>query len=202
MTKRLLPTFLTTASALLAPSLMFGQAAEMGISFGRTLIRNEVLEAGEDFNLKFDDGTRFGLRLTLNTGRFTGHEVGYAYSRTKVVDSFTSGTTTQSEPLSVTTHQGTYGYLLYATPEGFPVRPFLVGGAHFSTYVPPGANVTWGQGVTKYGLNYGGGVKVTVTSMWGLRVDLREYRNPKPFSSGGQGWLRQIEVSAGASLVF
>jgi hypothetical protein len=44
-------------------------------------------------------------------------------------------------------HQGFYNYLVYATKEGFRVRPFATGGGHFSNFVPPGVSVTQGGGV-------------------------------------------------------
>ena len=88
-------------------------------------------------------------------------------------------------------------------PEGSPVRPFIAGGGQFSTFVPPGASVTYGTGTTKYGGNFGAGVKVKLTSMFLLRIDLRDYVTTKPFDLiGKSGALHQIEASAGLGLFF
>jgi opacity protein-like surface antigen len=101
-------------------------------------------------------------------------------------------------------HQGGYNILAYALPEGSPVRPFVTGGAHFNNYVPPGASVSSGGGSTKFGINYGGGVKVRVSPMFLIRADVRQYNTPKPdfFIDEPSGWLRQTEVSAGFSFTF
>ena len=100
-------------------------------------------------------------------------------------------------------HQGFYDFLVYATPEGFRIRPFAAGGAQFSTFVPPGASVTYGTGTTKYGGNFGGGVKVKVSSLFAIRLDFRDYVTTKPFDLAGKsGALHQIEVSAGLGLYF
>ena len=42
-----------------------------------------------------------------------------------------------------------------------------------------------------------------VTSLFGVRLDVRQYTTPKPFGlSLAQGWLRQTEVSAGFGVMF
>src|SRR5947209_13622212 len=40
---------------------------------------------------------------------------------------------------------------------------------------------TSGGGSTKFGYNYGAGVKVRVLEIFGVRVDYRQYATPKPF---------------------
>ena len=37
----------------------------------------------------------------------------------------------------------------------------------------------------KFGVNYGGGVKVRVTDKWLMRLDFRQYTSPKPDSVSG-----------------
>jgi hypothetical protein len=133
----------------------------------------------------------------LNTKRFIGHEFGYGYSRSKLA------LVGSSDNVSMPIHQGFYDFLLYATPEGAPIRPFVAGGAQFSTFVPPGASATYGTGTTKYGGNFGAGVKVKVSSMFAVRLDARDYVTTKPFDLAGKsGALHQIEVSAGLALYF
>jgi hypothetical protein len=103
-------------------------------------------------------------------------------------------------------HQGGYNFLLYATKEGTRVRPFATGGVMFANYVPPGSSATSGGGENKFGVNYGGGVKVRLTSLFGVRLDVRQYTTPKPFGSSfpflREGWLRQTEISAGFGVLF
>ena len=99
-------------------------------------------------------------------------------------------------------HQGFYNFLLYATKEGSRVRPFGTGGVHFSNFVPPGSSAGQGGGNTKFGVNYGAGIKVRLTSMFGLRFDFRQYATGKPFGlPQANGWLRQNEISASFGLM-
>ena len=177
------------------------QVGEVSLSFGDSFFKDSIL--GSSANLsgitqyKMKGGFRIGARLTLNTKKFVGHEFGYAYSRSKI------GFVGFSDTISTPIHQGFYDFLLYATPEGKTIRPFLAGGAQFSTFVPPGASATYGTGTTKYGGNFGAGVKVKVSSMFAVRLDARDYVTTKPFDLPGKsGALHQIEVSAGLGLYF
>jgi opacity protein-like surface antigen len=176
------------------------QMAEVAISGGVSALSNKVLgsasgttKGGDDLSL--DNGFRMAFRFTLNPQTFFGHEIGYAYNRTTLKYQSSS-----SSDAGMAIHQGFYNFLVYATPEGFRIRPFATGGVHFSNFVPPGASVTSGQGTNKMGFNYGGGVKLKLTDMFGIRVDLRQYQTGKPFDLGGSGLLRQTEVSAGISI--
>ena len=76
---------------------------------------------------------------------------------------------------------GFYNLLAYATPEGTRIRPFVTGGGHFSNFVPPGSSASYGQGSTKFGVNYGGGVKARISEKYQVRVDFRQYVTGKPF---------------------
>ncbi|MEX2264587.1 MAG: outer membrane beta-barrel protein [Bryobacteraceae bacterium] len=189
-----------TAFLVLA-STASGQVGEVALSFGGFSFRDGDLgEINPGQRLELDDGFRFGARLTLNTYRFFGHEIGYAYNRSSLqFEPATPG----EESLSTPIHQFGYAFLAYATPEGFRIRPFAAGGVHFSTFFPPGTSVFQGNGVTKFGLNYGGGIKAQVTPIFGIRFDVREYLTGKPFDlPNQQGKLRQLEISAGLSLLF
>lgn len=186
--------------ALIFPCVSFGQVAEFGFSAGQSLLRNNELTRVDSTTAKLTDGFRFGFRVTLNTWRFLGHEMGYAYNRTQL--RFESPDT-PTQDFGMAIHQGFYNMLAYALPEGAKVRPFVAGGAHFSNYVPPGASVQSGGGSNKFGLNYGGGIKARVGSMFLIRFDIRQYHTPKPDFFAGpepEGWLRQTEVSAGFAL--
>ena len=175
------------------------QMAEVAISGGLSALTNNVLGSlsgtttgGDDLSL--ENGFRMAFRFTLNPQTFFGHEIGYAYNRTALKYQSSS-----SSNAGMAIHQGFYNFLVYATPEGSRIRPFATGGAHFSNFVPPGASVSSGQGTNKMGFNYGGGVKLKLTNLFGIRVDLRQYQTGKPFDLGGTGLLHQTEVSAGVS---
>jgi hypothetical protein len=176
------------------------QVGEISLNFGWAIMKDNILGIGADLSgtqYTIDNGFNLAARMTLNTKKYVGHEFGYSYSRTKLGASTVSGTP------ELSTHQGFYDFLLYALPEGSRIRPFAAGGAQFTTFVPPGASAAYGQGTTKYGGNFGGGVKLKVNSMFLLRLDARDYVTTKPFNLINQsGALHQIEVTAGLGLMF
>lgn len=179
------------------------QVAEFGVHGGVSKINNRQIgslsqqdQTGQivSSQLSLDDGWRFGFRMTLNTWRFAGHEFGYGYNRTAL--NYGDGAGGQG----MAVHQGFYNFLVYATPEGSKVRPFVTGGGHFSNFVPPGASATQGSGDNKIGFNYGAGIKFRVTEKWLARVDYRDYNTGKPFDlPGASGRLRMTEISVGLS---
>ena len=182
---------------LMSGCVAFAQVAEFGVTGGASLLRNNSLVPvelgdGTSADTKLADGFRLGFRITLNTYRFFGHEVGYAYNRTQLKIE-------NVEDFGMAIHQGFYNFLAYALPEGAPVRPFATAGAHFANFVPPGASATSGGGDTNFGLNYGGGIKARLGPKFIIRFDVRQYHTPKPdfFVQAPTGWLRQTEVSAG-----
>lgn len=179
----------------------FAQVFEIGGTGGVSLMRNNLLASvpsttgGPSTDISLKDGFRLGFRMAFNTQRFFGHEVGYAYNRTQL--------DLAGQQYGMAAHQGFYDFLVYALPEGSKVRPFVAGGVQFTNFVPPGTSATQGGGSTKFGLNYGGGVKARVGHMFMVRFDFRQYHSPKPtwFLPAPTGWLRQIEASAGFGVV-
>lgn len=190
-------TMLLVAAFLIASgTAAFAQVAEVGISGG--VSRFNGAELLSDPEVTLDDGFRLGVRLTLNTYRFFGHEIGYSYNRSGINISGPEGGS-----MGMSIHQFGYGFLAYATPEGSRFRPFAIGGVHFTSFFPPGADVYYGNQVTKFGFNYGGGLKATVTEVWGVRFDIRQFNTGKPdlfqTPQGPSGRLKQTEISAGVS---
>jgi opacity protein-like surface antigen len=178
-----------------------GQVAEFSVSGGVSQLQNKELvpDAPGAPGLSLDDGWRLAFRIGLNSWTFFGQEFGYAYNRTKI----TSGDVNLG---GMAIHQGFYNLLVYATPEGTRIRPFLTGGGHFSNFVPPGASAQYGQGSTKFGVNYGGGIKARVSEKYQVRFDFRQYVTGKPFGGdngiqGISGALRQNEISVGFGFV-
>ncbi|HUS06591.1 MAG TPA: porin family protein [Bryobacteraceae bacterium] len=180
-------TWIVAFSILCCSTASFAQVAEFSVSGGRSIISSRDLGSG----YSLADGTRMGFRVTLNNQKFFGHEFGYAYNRTHL--NFNG-----QDQGGMAIHQGLYHFLAYATPEGKHVRPFVSGGGHFSNFVPPGASATQGQGETKFGVNYGAGVKFRLTEKFMLRFDAKQYLNPKPFNLPGKtGQLKLNELSIG-----
>jgi len=181
----------------------WSQALEMAVGGGVSRLTNAGLgklnassPLRDDYSLK--GGFRIVMRMTLNSGDFTGHETGYAYNRTQLVQNG-EGSTSQT---GMAIHQGFYNYLLYPTREGSRIRPFAAGGLHFANFVPPGASATSGGGSTKFGVNYGGGLKIRVSERFLLRFDARQFLNPKPFGLiNPGGWIRMNEYSTSLAFV-
>jgi hypothetical protein len=178
----------------------YGQLGEISLSFGNSRMRNNDLGSIPDAEgYLAETNFRFALRFTVNNYTFFGHEFGYAYNRGKLI------LPGQGE-IGMPIHQGMYNFLVYATPEGSRIRPFAAGGGHFSTFYPPGSGVFQGNGFTKFGFNYGGGVKARVSDMFLIRLDVRDYWTGKPDFGIGinepEGLLKQLEVSAGLAFVF
>ncbi|HBY64311.1 MAG TPA: hypothetical protein DEH78_31185 [Solibacterales bacterium] len=190
MTRFLFPALFLCATAA------FAQVAEIGVHGGVSRLSGKEIGSTATTGgqaLALDDGWRLGFRLTFNNSRFFGHEVMYAYNRTQLVF--------PDAKQGMAIHQGGYNFLVYALPEGSPVRPFVTGGGHFSNFVPPGTSAAQGGGDNNFGFNYGGGLKVRVSSLFLIRFDVRQYQTGKPFDlPGASGRLRQLEVSAGFSL--
>jgi len=199
MKKLLLVLFLAGAGSA------WGQYGELWFSAGQSIMNSAGLGSptptGSKDDVKLDNGFRFGFRIGFNGDTIFGHEFQYAYSRTHLLFG-------PQDLGGMAVHTGGYNFLIYATPEGTRVRPFATGGLIFSNYVPPGSSAGQGGGSTKFGFNYGGGLKVRVGDKWAVRFDLRQYTTPKPnffgntplFNNGG--WIRQTEASAGFGFVF
>jgi hypothetical protein len=187
------------AGVLGAAAVASGQVGEISLGGGASRFRGDpgtVDASPNSAKIDISGGFRFEARLTLNTFKFFGHEFGYGYSRStyKIPG---------SGDVSIPIHQGYYDFLVYATPEGATIRPFAAGGGHFSSYFPPGASTYYGNQITKFGFNYGGGLKVKVTPIIGIRFDVRQYNNGHPFEFPNRSSrLLQTAFTGGVALLF
>lgn len=210
--------WIALAAICAGSTVAYGQSFEAAVSGGQSRFTKGSSNLGttgtdpSSAPYTMNDGFRLTFRMAINSWRFLGHEVGYSYSRTSIAMPATTsvgaglpgqagGTVqTPAQNLSVPIHQGFYDFLAYATPEGSHVRPFVCGGVQFSSFFPPGTSAYYGNQTTKFGINYGGGLKARVSSNWGVRLDFREYNTSKPFDFPNQkGRLVQVEVSVGVS---
>jgi opacity protein-like surface antigen len=181
-------------------SIASAQVAEFSLSggvsrFGGASLINDPT-AG---NITLGDGFRLGIRLTLNTYRFFGHEIGYGYAHSSI-------SVPGQGSVGMPVHAFFYDFLVYGTPEGSKIRPFACGGIGFNSFFPPGTSVYYGNQQTKFGINYGGGLKFRIKGPWGARVDIRQYNTGKPdilqTSVAPSGRLKQTEITAGVSYNF
>jgi opacity protein-like surface antigen len=193
------------ALALAAPAAR-AQYMEFWFNGGQSIFTNNNLGTGAQVGGREDDvtlgdGFRWSLRFDFNGESLLGQEIQYAYSRAQL-QFRSNGNVLVEQGMAV--HTASYNMLLHANHEGNRFRPFVTGGIGFSTYTPPGASALSGGGDTKYGFNYGAGLKVRVAGPWAVRFDIRQYTTPKPFNTLdlSSGWIRQNEISAGIGMVF
>jgi hypothetical protein len=103
-------------------------------------------------------------------------------------------------------HQFGYNVLYYFSTRESAVRPLATVGVHFNDSVLPGSASIRHDSDSKFGVNYGVGLKWRVTPLVGLRGDLRGYETGKPDWGGAlvrqSGLLHQMEASAGLGIYF
>ncbi len=187
-----------------ASTVGMAQSFEASVSGGISKLTNNAI--GDDVyssgaaagaKVRLTDGFRLAFRMGFNLREHAGAELGYAYSRSKL---HFDGPPVTEQGFGI--HQGFVDGLLYATREKARVRPFAAAGIHFSNFVPPGSSAQYGQGENKFGVNYGGGVKVRLTEKYQIRFDVRQYEMGKPFHlTNASGRLFMNEISAGFGVV-
>jgi opacity protein-like surface antigen len=202
--------------ALAAPALLLvcslsasAQYAEMGITGGYGMFRDGELArfgqfGGGSETYALDDGIRIGFRMSFDFRRYFAHEVAYNWQRAKlrITNVLDEGLTRQVSENSSSIHNYYYNFVAHMTPRDTVVRPFVTAGGGFSNFLPPGASALSGGGDTKFGYNYGTGVKFLLSDRYGLRFDVRDHVTGKPFFRDLPGRLHNVETSATFSILF
>jgi Outer membrane protein beta-barrel domain len=175
----------------------FAQTGDFWFNAGESFLSNRGLGttaafSGTKDDVTLDNGFRFSLRYDINWREHAGIEIGYAYNRTHLdVQGQDAG--------GMAYHQVMFNAMYYPlTTDKNRVRGFVTGGGGFDRFNPPGTSVSSGGGSSKFGANFGAGVKAHVKGRWGVRFDVREYFSGKPFDLPlASGMLWQTEVSGG-----
>ena len=196
------------------------QSLEMGISGGygtqngdglsvlRGINPDSGTELVESFSLS--NGIRIGGRMAFNPRAFFGHEVSYSYQHGGLNlltsnEGTDDGSSAGERNLgAVRAHNMYYNAVLHALPTGSPVRPFATGGGGFTSFFLPGVSTLSGGGDTKFGYNYGGGIKFNLFK-YGVRLDVRNHVTGKPFGRylpNVEGKLNNLEISVTFSVLF
>lgn len=195
---------------LFASSALWAQSGELWFSGGTSILASRNIGSpfsdGPSNDVHLGDGFRAGFRFDLNSAGRTGHEIHCAYNWADFVDNTGA---ILPDPGSAKTgyFQCGYNFLYYLRPteEKSKVRYFATAGVHFSDFDLPGSAGLHGSSV-KPGGNLGGGVKIRLSPLFGLRFDVREYFSGKPNWKGllfNQGsLLYQTEISAGFGVYF
>ena len=190
------------------------QSAELGISGGYGSLGDNSISVSEFFQgaalesvreeFSLSNGIRIGGRMVFNSRAFIAHEVSYSYQHANLGFLATGGETPGSEDFgAVRAHHMYYNLVAHATPTGTRIRPFVTGGGGFSSFFLPGVSSFSGGGDTKFGYNYGGGIKFNFF-MYGIRFDVRNHVTGKPFGRfipNVEGQLNNLEFSMTFSLL-
>jgi hypothetical protein len=200
-----------SASLLLfLPAIASAQSGEFWLGAGASIFANTNIgtpvPGGQPDDVQLGNGFRLNSRYAFNTSGHFGHELQYAYNRTTLTDN-TGAILGDTGSAGTAIHQFGYNLLYYtrATKEDHKIRPFVTGGFHLSDFVLPGSGSPQGSSV-KPGGSIGGGVKIRLSPLFGLRFDAREYFTGKPGWGGlltnRGGLLYQTEVSAALGVLF
>ncbi|MGH9721654.1 MAG: hypothetical protein ACRD8O_15710 [Bryobacteraceae bacterium] len=202
-----------------APGGLNAQTWEIGPMGGVARIKKTNLgsleqsdTAGEDSRLIGKQS--YGLRVTLNTKGYYGHEIGYVRTKATFRGSIAgegSAPRVQKED-AVFIQQASYNFLAYFMPSRERWRPFFAMGFQVHKSGAPNFAEFSGSSTRNYGFNYGGGLKLLLGKNALLRLDARDILTGKPYNlfftetftgapqSGGL--LRQLELSLGFSIAF
>ena len=201
--------------ALLAPSTLSAQSREVWVSSGITdfgfpyFHSNRELgssaPSGNRSDTQIGAGWRMGVRLALNTSGPFAHELQYNYTKPNFIDK-TGNILGNVGTDRMEIHQAGYNLLYYFSPRESGLRPLATVGIHFNDFVLPGSASGNHDSDTKWGFNYGVGLKWKVSPLAAVRADLRAYESGKPDWGGTivnqSGLLHQIEASAGVGFTF
>jgi Outer membrane protein beta-barrel domain len=167
-----------------------------------------VAPVDTDTRLHADYST--GVWIGLDTKGYYGHELSYMRTpidlKTVLRTTDSNGNTVTTNPTDrITLHMAMYNFLLYFMPRGEKWRPYVTGGAQGYDYPSPHID-TWPSGKNKhYGLNFGGGIKLSPFPHAIVRFDLRDYIGGKPWDltfSGNKGKVNQVEATVGVGVAF
>lgn len=145
-----------------------------------------------------EDGSGANLYMSINGRSWFGHELTYGYER----DALKLGDSDQG---NVQVHKFYYDFVAHALKRDSRVRPFVLAGVGFSSYVPPSEAAIQARTLTKFGVNFGGGLKVRLHDHVGVRFDVRDLVTQEPNffeQTSVQGKLHNVEFAAGLSLLF
>jgi len=204
--------------ALLSFTVLGGvqaQTFEISVLGGLSRMGRAPLGSIAEQNPKEDDtklksGFGYGVRVTLNTPGYYGHELGYIYNRATLRARIQAEGAKEAiwKEDKIAVRQAFYNFLMYFMPKGERFRPFMTGGLQMHQYGAPGFT-EWSAGSTRnYGANYGGGIKIKLFNRALIRLDIRDYIGGKPYDlkledeKPSGGLYRQQEASFGVAITF
>jgi opacity protein-like surface antigen len=199
-------TLAALAALLCLPAA--AQYAEIGVTGGYSRFQDGEIAAFESFGgvreaYELGNGIRIGARMSFDFRGYFAHELAYSWQRApfRVTSHDPQTNTTQVSETGSSIHNYYYNFVAHATRRDTRIRPFVTGGGGMSNFVPPGASAL-SSGQTKFGYNYGAGIKFLLSDRYGIRFDVRDHITSKPFFSDSPGRLHNVETSATFSFLF
>jgi hypothetical protein len=186
-------------------SIVHGWARMSKVPLGSNDAENPV-----DDDTRFRNGSSTGIRLTLNTRGYYGHELSFLHTRAGIRTSVLQADGTTKTPFEgrVNIEQAFYNFLMYMMPRGERWRPYITGGLQAAQSGNPKVDGWLGSMTRNYGFNYGAGIKLKLHKHFLVRLDAREYFTGMPYNlrftdvSLGNKMLRQQEASFGLDFGF
>jgi hypothetical protein len=176
-------------------------------------IGTDQLSGGKSNDLLVTNGALVAVRFDWNQSNHFGHEFQYVNARMPIQYTYE-----HNAMLNASLNHFGYNLLGYFNGRDSKVRFFGTLGGQLTNYTRPSSSELGcvssncsenGQppasgGNSKFGGNYGLGVKVRVTPKLSLRSDFRQYVSAKPFNLplANSGPLIETEVSAGFGIAF
>jgi opacity protein-like surface antigen len=195
---------------LLVPNAARAQTHELWFNMGVSFLSDKQLGSpspdGAPDDVRLGDNYRFGFRFDFAPSGHWGHELQYGYTRTTLNDA-TDIFLPDSSSAGMAIHQWGYNVMYYvdSLDKEAKVRPFVTAGVHVSDFVLPGSAAYQGSSF-RVGVNYGGGVKMRLSTLLNARFDFRQYDSGKPNWQGllfhQTGLIHQTEISAGLGVCF
>jgi hypothetical protein len=208
--------------ALVVSLPAFAQRYEVGPYFSldhptRVPLGTVRATGGSSNDTQFRNGKGVGLRFTLNTKGYYGHEITYARSQVNLQSNVDEILIDDDNNISlgnpVVRHEKIkqsrlgYNFLMYMMPAGEKWRPYITVGVATINHSSP-LFLEWTGGASRnYGANWGGGIKLFPHKNFLVRFDARHYWMGRPYTlnyptSAVPGNVNQLEFSGGVSFAF
>jgi Outer membrane protein beta-barrel domain len=201
---------------LLAAMPCLAQTWEVGVAGGFGWYHSaEIKNAGISSRAGFDPRVAAGAVLGEDTTDYFGGELRYTY-RDGDAQLKSAGVKASIEAASHAVH---YDFLIYGTPRGSRLRPYIAGGAGIKYYTATG-NEDPAQPLSNFAflthaheveplISFGGGIKWQFAEHWQARIDFRDYTTPFPEKlfapaqgSKNHGWLHDFVPLIGVDWTF
>ena len=178
------------ALMLMTSTTSFGQGLRLNVygsgSFIQKANRSFIVD-GDNFQTDFENGSKFGVRGTIDLGNSLAVEGGYAFGRNTFRLTDLDEIPVEQRAYPVELHEWSANIKYYFTSTESMVRPFVTGGGGISVFSPTDEARSAALGTDFINdpvaldssqqptLNFGGGIEGRLNRWLGLRFDVRDH---------------------------